>query len=121
MPDVIAANPGKPYALTELIVGLSRDGLPGAAAEALARAGATVPQRITPPGLAGADIPEVVRVSLAPGRSIEQAIAALEHRPGIAFVEPNWQVSVSVVPNDAFYVSGQLWGMSGDEVSPTNP
>lgn len=63
---------------------------------------------------------EVVRIRIGNGLSVEQAIDILSKRPGIAFAEPNYIVSVDAVSDDTAYTDGQLWGMYGDETSPAN-
>jgi subtilisin family serine protease len=57
----------------------------------------------------------VERVTLGAGMSIEQGIATLRGRPGVASVEPNWTIDVAATSNDPLFTGGRLWGMSGDE------
>jgi subtilisin family serine protease len=63
---------------------------------------------------------EVVRIKIGNGLSVEQAIEILSKRPGVAFAEPNYIVSVDAVSDDTLYTGGQLWGMYGDQTSPAN-
>lgn len=63
---------------------------------------------------------QVMRIKIGNGLSVEQAIDILSKRPGIAFAEPNYIVSVDAVSDDTAYTGGQLWGMYGDETSPAN-
>lgn len=50
----------------------------------------------------------------------DAVIEALSHNPNVSFAENNWTVGVQVVPNDPYYTGGNLWGMYGDQTSPTN-
>jgi len=59
-------------------------------------------------------------VSLAPGRSAEQAMAALAKRPGVAYAEKNWLLQTQATSNDPAVTNGSLWGMYGDSSSPAN-
>lgn len=45
----------------------------------------------------------------------EAAIRALSNNPAVAFVEPNYRVSLAGTPDDPYYVSGSLWGLEGDD------
>lgn len=46
---------------------------------------------------------------LGPGRTVERAIHALSHNPNIRFAEPNFLLSVDLVPDDPRL--DELWGM----------
>lgn len=63
---------------------------------------------------------ELHRLAIPRGRSLIEAIHALENNPAIAFVEPNWIVTHQAVSNDPYYTNGSLWGMYGDATSPAN-
>ncbi|MHC5061317.1 MAG: S8 family serine peptidase [Planctomycetota bacterium] len=54
---------------------------------------------------------EVLRVKLVGGKTVEQAIAEKWSRndPRIKFVEPNYRVKNTAVPNDSYF--GQMWGL----------
>ncbi|MCE9629544.1 MAG: S8 family serine peptidase [Planctomycetia bacterium] len=56
------------------------------------------------------------RISLGMGVGVERAIAALVNRPDVLYVEPNWILHADALSNDPGYVSGQLWGMYGDDL-----
>jgi subtilisin family serine protease len=121
-PDVptasAAAAPGlKAHVDGELLVKFS----PGASAAALAAALGSVGGRAAEVlnGLS-AQHGQLVRVTLAPGLDVQQAVEILSKRPGVSFAEPNYLVSVDAVSNDAGYTGGQLWGMYGDRTSPAN-
>jgi subtilisin family serine protease len=62
----------------------------------------------------------LVRVAIAPGLSVEQAIEILSRNPNVSFAEPNYVLSVGAVSNDPLYTNGSLWGMLGDQTSPSN-
>lgn len=62
------------------------------------------------------------RLTLPPGRTVEQAIQVLSGRPGVVFAEPNWIHHPVAVSNDPYYTGGQLWGMYGnDATQPAGP
>lgn len=76
----------------------------------------------------GADISSLVRsdgsgdllvVSVPQGRATETVMTALARNPNVAFVEPNSTISVQG-SNDPSFTSGGLWGLYGDQTSPSN-
>ncbi len=54
------------------------------------------------------------KLSLAPGASVERAIAALKSNPKVSYAEPDYIVTREVDSNDPYYIDGSLWGMYGD-------
>lgn len=50
----------------------------------------------------------------------DKVIEALSHNPVISFAENNWSVGVQLASNDPYYTGGNLWGMYGDQTSPSN-
>lgn len=58
--------------------------------------------------------------TLAPGRSVEDAIATLTRNPNIRYAEPNYILETAATSNDPSYTNGSLWGMYGDATSPAN-
>lgn len=52
------------------------------------------------------------RVRLAAGAAIESEIAALKNDPDVAGVQPNYIRDVTLVPNDPYWTSNSLWGLS---------
>jgi len=56
---------------------------------------------------------ELVRTPL--GMTVEDAIAWYQRQPDVAYAEPNYHVTASVVSNDPYYLNGSLWGMYGDD------
>ena len=56
------------------------------------------------------------RISLGKGVGVERAIAALANRPDVLDAEPYWILHAAALSNDPGYVSGQLWGMHGDDL-----
>ncbi len=54
------------------------------------------------------------KLSLAPGASVERAIAALKSNPKVRYAEPDYIVTREVTSNDPYYTNGSLWGMYGD-------
>lgn len=51
----------------------------------------------------------LTHVHVAAGRTLEQTLAALARNPNVEFAEPNYLLSIAVVPNDPLFP--QLWGM----------
>jgi len=45
------------------------------------------------------------------GKTVEEVIEKLEGRPGIAWVEPDYKIYPTIIPNDTFWE--ELWGMHG--------
>lgn len=63
---------------------------------------------------------DLVVVSLPTGgQSLTAVMSALNNNPNVKFAEPNFLVSVQG-SNDQSYTGGNLWGMYGDQTSPTN-
>lgn len=63
---------------------------------------------------------DVVRIKFGAGLDISKAMEVLAKLPGIKHVEPNYVLKLDAVSNDSAYTSGQLWGMYGDQTSPSN-
>ncbi|MFN6337339.1 MAG: S8 family serine peptidase [Cyanobacteriota bacterium] len=59
-------------------------------------------------------------LSLAPGRSAEEVLRQLAHRPGVSFAEKNWVLQTQATSNDPGVTNGNLWGMYGESSSPAN-
>lgn len=59
-------------------------------------------------------------VKLPAGISVAAAVAALQRRAEVDFVEPNWVYRHQAVSNDTYFTSGQLWGMYGAATTPAN-
>jgi subtilisin family serine protease len=55
-------------------------------------------------------VPGLERVKLRPGRTVDEAIAALRRNPNVLYAEPDFIVRKIATPNDPSY--GSLWGMS---------
>lgn len=55
-------------------------------------------------------VPGLERVKLSPGRTVDEAIAALRRNPNVLYAEPDFVVRKIATPNDPSY--GSLWGMS---------
>ena len=99
---VSAASPKKPAVVPdELIVGFNAGVSETAQSDALAQAGATNKKAF-----------KQIRARLVhgPGKKLTEVEKALANDPRVAYVEPNYVVSTSVVPNDPQF--SQLWGMN---------
>ncbi|MFM2105587.1 MAG: hypothetical protein RL338_619 [Chloroflexota bacterium] len=101
-----------PHVPGTLLVGFA----PGATAadRAAARASARVSSasRLSP--LA----PDAEKWRLPDGADLGRAIESLARNPRIRFAEPDYLVTTLDTSNDAYYTSGQLWGMHGDSITP---
>ncbi len=84
---------------------------------ARARAGAKALERVraATPGKGRLEL-----ASLPSGRSVENAIRALESDASVEFAEPNWVYTHGATSTDPYYADGSLWGMYGDASSPAN-
>jgi subtilisin family serine protease len=62
---------------------------------------------------------DLILISVS-SNAADKVIEALSHNPAITFAEQNWGVAVQATPNDPYYTGGNLWGMYGDQTSPSN-
>ncbi len=69
---------------------------------------------------AGAARGELDVVKLAKGAAMDAVLRKLQSDPAVAFAEPDYLVTKQAASNDPYYTNGSLWGMYGDETSPTN-
>lgn len=53
--------------------------------------------------------------------SVLAAVENLQNHPDIAFVEPNYVIKHTAVANDAYYLSGALWGVYGNDTPVCGP
>lgn len=49
-----------------------------------------------------------------------EAIKILREQPGVEYAEPNFIYNHNATSNDSYYTDGSLWGMYGDNTSPSN-
>jgi subtilisin family serine protease len=63
---------------------------------------------------------DTVVVRLAPGQSVDEAIAEISASPGVAYVEPDYKLYPTAVPDDPYYTSGGQWDMYGTGTTPAN-
>jgi subtilisin family serine protease len=52
------------------------------------------------------------RLRMAPGASVEGAVARLRREPAVAYAEPNYLYTVDRTPDDPLFTDGQLWGLN---------
>jgi subtilisin family serine protease len=116
VPTVGGAATPPPFAANEVLVGWKPDATPAGRQQAMSAVKATVMERLGTKQMLQTDQGVVYRMLVPGGTSA--AIAALEKNPAVAFVEPNYKVSVGATANDPSYTNGSLWGMSSDD-SPT--
>ncbi|MFM7029315.1 MAG: S8 family serine peptidase [Chakrabartia sp.] len=63
---------------------------------------------------------DLVVMRFGSAQAAQAAQAALAHNPAIMFAEANEGVGVQATADDPYYTNGSLWGMYGDQTSPTN-
>ena len=81
---------------------------------ALARARARILEHVAAPGLGDDGPPGLLRV--ATDLPVEEAVAALQRDPDVAFAEPNWICRAAAVSNDTYYTGGSQWGAYGNDL-----
>lgn len=84
-----------------------------------AAVGGTALQTIRTPAMMRSGTGVLQRISIAPGLSVQQAIAIAESDPAVAFAEPNYIYRTAQVSNDPRYTNGSLWGTYSSD-SPVN-
>jgi subtilisin family serine protease len=62
----------------------------------------------------------LLEVTLDPGVSVADALAAYRKNPLVDYAEPNWIYTTTAVSNDPSYTNGSLWGMYGDTTAPAS-
>lgn len=118
--DLAAPQAAAPaYVAGELLVQFTPGVGAAARAAALSAAGGSAREvlRDDAPGQSGGAL---LRVALAPGLTEEKVAEILARRPDVQFAEKNWIVRDSATSNDTAYTGGSLWGMYGDQTSPSN-
>jgi subtilisin family serine protease len=121
-PDLVAQSmkdASRAYVHDEVIVQFRRDVSDADKESALAGIAARIHDDVLV-GRNRADGKGDVHLARLPaGMTVAAAMAALQRHPNVDFVEPNWIYHRADLSNDKFYVSGQLWGMYGDDASLT--
>jgi len=81
---------------------------PGAAAAERANVRAAIGAELD---VAYTIVPGLERLTLAPGRTVEEAVTALQRNPNVLYAEPDFVVRATITtPNDPSYAD--LWGMA---------
>ena len=62
--------------------------------------------------------PDLERLELGPGLTVEQAMRRLSNQPGVRYVEPDYLIEPAYIPNDPLYSAGDQWGVAGPSTSP---
>ncbi len=116
--DVPGPDTGPRFVPGELLIRFNPRVSERAKADARSRTGAVKERGLKVPG-------DLELASLPPGRSVADAVRALETHPAVAFAEPNWIYTQQVESNDPYYtgqINRPLWGMYGDDKpSPAGP
>jgi subtilisin family serine protease len=112
-------DPSKSHVPGELLVQYQRGVSESEKDRALARIRAAFAEEIAA-GAARFDGGDLELVRLPPGLAIAAAIRGIEADPAVVFAEPNWIYRHTAISNDTYYKNGSLWGMYGDESTPTN-
>lgn len=61
------------------------------------------------------------KIRIQPRAKVEDAVRTLQQQPGVVYAEPDYIVHPAAVANDPYLTDGSLWGMAGEQSSPTNP
>lgn len=117
-PPAAKTAPGQAGGSYTLLVQFSLDATPAQMQAAVGTAGGRIIETVRPAGGVGGDL---VLIEVGSAYAAEAVIAALERSPVITFAEQNWAVGVQFTPTDPTYTGGSLWGLYGDESSPSNP
>ncbi len=86
---------------------------------ALRRVGATFVEDVAR-GSSRFDGGDLELLRLPPGLAVAAAIRNIETDPAVEFAEPNWIYRHTATSDDTYFTNGSLWGMYGDQSSPTN-
>lgn len=118
-PEEDPTDPGvQPFAPSTVLVGylpiVSAAELDAVRAAAYSSVEALTVEPLSP--LAG----DAEKITLAPGVSVEQAVATLSSNPGVLYAEPDYLLQTDSTANDPLYTNGSMWGVYGDRLSPTN-
>ncbi len=111
--DVPGPDAGPRFVPGELLIRFNPRVGERAKADARSRAGAVKERGLKVPG-------DLELASVSRGRSVAEAVRALETHPAVAFAEPNWIYTQQAESNDPYYTGGSLYGMYGDATSPAN-
>mgnify|MGYP006274097829 CR=1 FL=1 len=85
-------------------------------AKAIAAVGGTLKDLlITSLPSQAADHPLVARIAVGEGMALEKAADVLARLPGVQSVDFNWHLSIQTLSKDPSYLSGEQWGMYGDD------
>lgn len=111
-PDAQPLEPEHPFAASTVLVGyklvVSAAELDAVRAAAQSSVQALTVEPLSP--LAG----DAEKIRLAPGISVEQAIATLNANPGVLYAEPDYLLQADSSANDPLYTNGSQWDMYGD-------
>jgi subtilisin family serine protease len=91
-----------PHAADRVLVRFADDTAPALRNRAHAARRAAVRRR-------SRSVPGLDVVSLPPGTTVADALAAYAREPGVLYVEPDYQVRAEAIPNDPRF--GELWGL----------
>jgi subtilisin family serine protease len=108
------------YVPNEAIIQFKPGVSPGQRASARARVGAVHEELILDESRRADGKGDLELVKLPPGLVLHAAIQALRQHPAVEFAEPNSIYHHQATSNDPHYVNGSLWGMYGDQTTPTN-
>jgi hypothetical protein len=115
----VPADPGTNYVPGEVLVRFRSGQTETGRLSVLARAGASVAERIVTAAMKGAGDREGITLAHT-SRNVMDAIALLQKDPNVVYAEPNYIYTHEAISNDSYFTNGSLWGMYGDAGSPTN-
>ncbi len=59
---------------------------------------------------------DVYVLEMAPGNDVSKAVKDFQNDPNVAYAQPDYKVSVNMVPNDPYFSSHGSWGQSYDDL-----
>ncbi len=105
------------FVTDELIVQFNTAASAQHLADAVRRGAMTVKKHLPAAGKKRGDSGLVLFKTKLP---VAQALAELKNHPAVRYAEPNTLKRHQSASNDPNYLSGKLWGMYGDQTSPSN-
>lgn len=98
----VAIPKGVPYVPGEILVKFTENAGISVQEYSVSAKGHRLVESLTSKGLS--------RVSIAEGKSVEDAIAEVKNQPNVEYAQPNYIYWATVTPNDTEY-AGKLWGL----------
>jgi subtilisin family serine protease len=104
LPAFLTAAGQSRFAAGELLVKFRQEIGPGPAAKIARGLGATIL-----PDVGG---PQVKRIKLPKGMSVEKAVEMFRRRTDVEYAQPNYYYRLQTTPNDTLFPNAGMWGMA---------